>query len=179
MFACLSKIVLSLSLVTVLVFQLACAGMLKRLDDNVFPYVPSVVTVIVNRHLISPELGDKIKDDFNSGLTDKQNAETALENIKNDTTLTDHQKKYQSYLVYANLLNQWREIVARNHFSQANNSTLNEMVGLVTDILTILSNRSAKTAGVELPRNASLDTSDSTLKSKVKRLEQLVRENSK
>src|ERR1051326_8041461 len=153
--------------------------MLKRLDDNVFPYAPSVVTVIVNRHLISPELGDKIKDDFSSGLTAKQNAEVALENIKNDATLTDQQKKYQSYLVYANLLNQWREIVARNHFAEANNSTLNEIVGLVTDILTILSNRSAKTAGVELPRNASLDTSDSTLKSKVKRLEQLVRENSK
>jgi hypothetical protein len=153
----LFRVPIAMLLTLVLLTAQSC-GPLSRVSDlmdKAAPYVNSqVASGFIPSNLLVP-----IKADFNDTKAAVNRAKARLDAIPS----SDSNKKIKVASVYFDLSNDFRLIVARNHFAQANSVGLNTVVNLVSDILNILAQRNSPTFGG--------GGDDSELKEKLRQLE--------
>lgn len=153
----LKRISLAVVVFSLVVSQIAC-GPLARLD-SVLPYVPRVIDYAVSSGRISAVLGDKLKDDIDSGTHIVARTKKCLvDNLKPDS------------LCYVDMGNSWREVIGRNHVAEANDPKVTVIFGLITEIVTLLVSKHNQPAGVRGGPNY-----DRLIKERIDRLEQEVK----
>jgi hypothetical protein len=152
----IKRIVVSLFLTMCLMLNVACGGPLSKLN-KILPHVPTTIDTLVVSGLLDQDTGEVLKSDFNDGLAAVNKAKARLAAGESKA------------VVYADLANEWRMIVARNHFAQAGNAKINTIVGLISTIVSILVGQQQRT----LSASAKKDL-DRQLEAKIDELEKEV-----
>lgn len=153
------KVSATLIAVVLTLSMMACSGPLGKLD-SLLPYTPQVIDALVNAGQLNQFTGEVLKSDFADGQAAVTKAKTRLAAGESKA------------VVYTDLANDWRQIVARNHFAAAGSAKVNTIVGLITTIVGILVRKETQPAGVR--GTADLDRQ---LKLNIDKLEKEVKSN--